>query len=80
MVDSGICSYWQQDLDSATLPCRRPSPAPLPRIAALPGFFFMGGGEVDLKLGLRPSDFVEAYDVTVADITYEGEVDGDDFV
>lgn len=39
-----------------------------------PDFFWMGGGEVDLKLGMRAKDFVEQYGALVADITDTGKV------
>lgn len=31
------------------------------KIAALQEYFFLGAGEVDLKLGIRPADFCEAF-------------------
>lgn len=31
----------------------------------------MGGGEVDLKLGMKPQDFVQAYAAHVVDCTYD---------
>ncbi len=41
------------------------------RIAELtPAFFWMGGGEVDLKLGVRTEEFVRLVQPMVADITY----------
>ncbi|KAI8476137.1 MAG: YbaK/prolyl-tRNA synthetase-like protein [Monoraphidium minutum] len=45
-----------------------------------PDFFFMGGGEVDLKLGLSAADFAAAYagqPLMVADCTYDDEGAGD---
>lgn len=36
-----------------------------------PDFFWMGGGEVDLKVGLRTGDFLRAYNPIVADCTYD---------
>ncbi|KIY99532.1 hypothetical protein MNEG_8428 [Monoraphidium neglectum] len=42
----------------------------------VPDFFFMGGGEVDLKLGLSAADFVKAYGqqpVMVVDCTYDDD-------
>jgi len=42
------------------------------RIAELrPGLFWLGGGEVDLKLGLEWSEFAAAFRPFVADCTYE---------
>ncbi len=39
-----------------------------------PPFFWMGGGEVDLKLGLSAPQFVAAYSPLVVDCTYnDGE-------
>ncbi|KAL6753122.1 YbaK/aminoacyl-tRNA synthetase-associated domain-containing protein [Haematococcus lacustris] len=41
------------------------------RIAELqPGVFFLGAGEVDLKVGLSVTQFMQAYKPMVADITY----------
>lgn len=34
------------------------------RIAALPGHFFLGAGEVDLKVGLRADDFLQGFSET----------------
>ena len=34
-----------------------------------PDFFWLGGGEVDLKLGFRASDFVDAYKPFIVDCT-----------
>ena len=40
-------------------------------VAALsPALFWMGGGEVDLKLGVDTSQFVAAYDSLVLDVTH----------
>jgi prolyl-tRNA editing enzyme YbaK/EbsC (Cys-tRNA(Pro) deacylase) len=36
-----------------------------------PDFFFLGAGEVDLKVGLRARDFVEVYKPFVCDLTYD---------
>jgi prolyl-tRNA editing enzyme YbaK/EbsC (Cys-tRNA(Pro) deacylase) len=48
------------------------------RIAQLrPGTFFLGAGEVDLKLGMSASDFIAAYQPFVVDCTYE---EGEDAV
>lgn len=51
------------------------------RVARLPEFW-MGGGEVDLKLCLSTEDFIRAYDPLVADVihgdTGEGGGDGED--
>ena len=41
------------------------------RIAALPAFW-MGGGEVDLKLAVSTREFVAAYSPIVADVTTGG--------
>lgn len=43
------------------------------RIAALPEdtFFWLGAGEVDLKVGLYVKDFVRAYGAHVVDCTYD---------
>eukprot|EP00882_Tetradesmus_deserticola_P012568 GHRQ01013321.1.p2 GENE.GHRQ01013321.1~~GHRQ01013321.1.p2 ORF type:complete len:135 (+),score=65.57 GHRQ01013321.1:1563-1967(+) len=42
------------------------------RIAKLePDFFFIGAGEVDLKLGLHASEFIEQYRPMVLDCTYD---------
>lgn len=38
-------------------------------LPAQPDFFWMGGGEVDLKMGLRAADFVRIYKPHVADVT-----------
>jgi prolyl-tRNA editing enzyme YbaK/EbsC (Cys-tRNA(Pro) deacylase) len=35
-----------------------------------PDFFFLGGGEVDVKMGLSAAAFVEAYQPLVVDCTY----------
>lgn len=35
-----------------------------------PDFFWMGGGEEDLKLGMTVTDFVNAYKPLVVDCTY----------
>jgi hypothetical protein len=44
------------------------------RIAKLePDFFFIGAGEVDLKVGLRAAEFVEKYRPMVLDCTYDDE-------
>lgn len=41
------------------------------KIASLqPGFFFIGAGEVDLKLCLRVDEFIENYKPYVVDCTY----------
>ena len=32
-------------------------------------FFFLGGGHIDLKLGMWLDDFVDKYDAIVADVT-----------
>ncbi|GAB4823617.1 hypothetical protein N2152v2_010663 [Parachlorella kessleri] len=46
------------------------------RIAELqPDFFFLGGGEVDLKVGFSATDFIAAYEPFVVDCTRE-EADG----
>lgn len=34
------------------------------------GFFWLGGGEVDLKLGIRTSDFVRIINPFVVDCIY----------
>ncbi|WIA13609.1 hypothetical protein OEZ85_007174 [Tetradesmus obliquus] len=53
--------------------------APLPvilshRIAQLqPDFFFIGAGEVDLKVGLPAAEFIEKYTPMVLDCTYDDE-------
>ena len=45
-------------------------------IAALtPDLFWMGGGQVDLKLAIRVGDFVRAYGARVADVTSAGAAD-----
>lgn len=43
------------------------------RIAALPAetFFWLGAGEVDLKVGLHAQEFVRAYGAHVVDCTYD---------
>ena len=38
--------------------------------AGASSLFFLGAGEVDLKVGLAPSEFVRAYAPLVLDITY----------
>jgi hypothetical protein len=44
------------------------------RIAQLePDFFFIGAGEVDLKVGLRASEFIAQYNPMVLDCTYDDE-------
>ena len=45
------------------------------RIAALPEdtFFWLGGGEVDLKMGMRARDFIAAYGAHVVDCTYDDD-------
>lgn len=44
------------------------------RVAELaPDFFWLGGGEVDLKLGVRWAEFAAAYHPYVADCTIDGE-------
>lgn len=45
------------------------------RIAALPedAFFWLGGGEVDLKMGMRARDFIAAYGAHVVDCTYDDD-------
>jgi len=40
----------------------------------LPSFFFLGGGHIDLKLGVDFDQFVKAYDANVADVTYDDGV------
>jgi hypothetical protein len=35
-----------------------------------PDCFFLGAGEVDLKVGMRVSEFVHAYQPMVVDCTY----------
>lgn len=35
-----------------------------------PGYFWMGGGEVDLKLGLPTAEFISAYNPLLLDCTY----------
>ena len=49
------------------------SPAsPSCRITQLqPDFFWIGAGEVDLKLGLHAAEFVRKYQPIVADCTYD---------
>ena len=42
-----------------------------------PNFFWMGGGEVDLKLGMFVSDFVTAYKPWVLNCTEDGNGDLD---
>ena len=42
------------------------------RIAQL-DFFWMGGGEVDLKLGMRTCDFIDAYQPLVIDCTHDDD-------
>lgn len=52
---------WQVGLSGS--PCR---------ISQLrPDFFFLGAGEVDLKVGFSASEFMAAYDPYVVDCTYE---------
>lgn len=47
------------------------------RIAALqPDFFWLGGGEVDLKVGLSARDFMAAYNPQVVDCTYSDDEEG----
>lgn len=42
------------------------------RIAQLnPDFFWLGAGEVDLKVGLSAAEFVEKYHPHVVDCTYD---------
>jgi prolyl-tRNA editing enzyme YbaK/EbsC (Cys-tRNA(Pro) deacylase) len=42
------------------------------RIVALePDFFWLGAGEVDLKVGMSANEFNEAYKPIVADVTYD---------
>ncbi|KAK2080884.1 hypothetical protein QBZ16_000738 [Prototheca wickerhamii] len=45
------------------------------KIAALPedAFFWLGGGEVDLKMGMRARDFIAAYGAHVVDCTYDDD-------
>ena len=44
------------------------------RIAALkPDFFWLGAGEVDLKIGMSAAEFVAAYEPFVLDCTYPDE-------
>lgn len=44
------------------------------RIAQLqPDFFFIGAGEVDLKVGLPAAAFIEKYTPMVLDCTYDDE-------
>jgi hypothetical protein len=44
------------------------------KIAELqPDFFWLGGGEVDLKLGFRAADFIQAYKPFVIDCTADPE-------
>lgn len=35
-----------------------------------PSFFWMGGGEQDLKLGITVEDFLQGYEPSVVDCTY----------
>jgi prolyl-tRNA editing enzyme YbaK/EbsC (Cys-tRNA(Pro) deacylase) len=35
-----------------------------------PGFFFLGAGEVDLKVGFSAAEFVDKYNPMVVDCTY----------
>lgn len=60
---------------NAVTPVSIASPLPIimsHRIASLqPGFFYLGGGEVDLKLGLPVAEFVEKYKPFIADCTYD---------
>jgi len=42
-------------------------------VALQPDFFFLGGGEVDLKLGMHAAEFVKAYQPLVVDCTNEEE-------
>eukprot|EP00798_Chlamydomonas_sp_ICE-L_P022640 gene22640-29788_t len=45
------------------------------QIASLaPSVFWMGGGEVDLKLGLKASEFVEKYNAIVANVTEDNAI------
>ena len=49
--------------------CLTPLPVILDsRIAALPGMFFIGAGDVDLKLSMTVVDFRRAYQPIVADV------------
>jgi prolyl-tRNA editing enzyme YbaK/EbsC (Cys-tRNA(Pro) deacylase) len=36
-----------------------------------PDFFFLGAGEVDLKVGLRAAEFIKVYQPMVVDCTYD---------
>lgn len=48
------------------------------RIAALvPDFFWLGAGEVDLKVGMSAGEFIEAYKPIVADCTYDDDGDAE---
>jgi prolyl-tRNA editing enzyme YbaK/EbsC (Cys-tRNA(Pro) deacylase) len=68
---------------NAVSPVGLPRPLPLllsDRIAALrpDEFFWLGAGEVDLKLGLTAAEFVRAYAPTVLDCTAEGVFGGEE--
>ncbi|GMH41815.1 hypothetical protein BSKO_09725 [Bryopsis sp. KO-2023] len=46
------------------------------KVAALsPGVFFLGAGEVDLKVCVRLDEFIEKYDPFVVDCTYDDDDD-----
>jgi prolyl-tRNA editing enzyme YbaK/EbsC (Cys-tRNA(Pro) deacylase) len=67
---------------NAVSPVGLPQPLPLllsDRVAALsPDEFWLGAGEVDLKLGLSATEFVRAYAPTVLDCTAEGVFGGEE--
>ncbi|GAX80352.1 hypothetical protein CEUSTIGMA_g7791.t1 [Chlamydomonas eustigma] len=67
---------------NAVTPIGMATPLPIilsHRIPALqPDFFFLGGGEVDLKLGLLASQFIKAYAPMIADCTYDNIAEGEE--
>lgn len=62
-------------LHNAVTPVGLATPLPIimsHKIAALkPDFFFLGGGEVDLKVGFKASEFIKQYQPYVVDCTFD---------
>lgn len=52
---------------------RRP---PVVSACPQPDFFWMGGGEVDLKMAVRAADFIRIYRPHVADVTSADQATG----
>jgi hypothetical protein len=65
------CCFYLYLFDSVCLPAKVPI-IMSHRIAELqPDFFWMGGGEVDLKVGVPAAKFIEAYKPFIVDCTMD---------